>query len=250
MITQILARLKGRRGKYRRSFSILLESKDKGLYFNAKVHCTLTILDPRLKNSRSASDSLARTLLQETLSEVAHKFRLLDRDAAQDEINAVLCHGLQDADQRVYLKSRARLSVSDSEKRIAVKRAIEEQALWTAHARETIELRMLLDRLTDPILGPIWWISRHSDSQASADPHAVVNKAVTAVSELRNAIHKTELDQISDLKLLARRRLEDIFAALQDEQTLNFLLATMNSVFEKVKIGNGEGDSVINRRIE
>lgn len=109
--------LKERRTIYRRSFSTFLESKDRGLHYDATVRYRWTLNKAAQGPRMLAPDALVRHLLRENLADIAHKYRILDKDAAQNAMNALLGQGVQDDEKRVHIDAYVELRISKSEKR-------------------------------------------------------------------------------------------------------------------------------------
>ncbi|WP_405396243.1 hypothetical protein [Microbispora hainanensis] len=129
------------------------------MHYDATVRYRWTLNKAAQGPRMLAPDALVRHLLRENLADIAHKYRILDKDAAQNAMNALLGQGVQDDEKRVHIDAYVELRISKSEKAAAVQRLNEETKLRTAHARETIELDLMLNRLTDPSLGPVWWLA-------------------------------------------------------------------------------------------
>lgn len=239
----ILDWLKERRTSDRRSFPASLESKDHGLHYHAVVRYRWRLNSDPLAPRPLAPDALARHLLREELASVASKYRLLDRAAAADAMNSTLSHELWDHERRLRVEGRVRIRVPKSTREAALRRAEEEEALRSAHARETVELELLLDRLADPVLGPVWWVSRYADLQfATGDPKQKVDSVLDAFKQLHETLHAARVDQTSDEKLLVRRKIEEVFSVIEDKETLSLALQVMNRTMDYLGI-HGMGSS-------
>ncbi|MEV6038448.1 hypothetical protein AB0L65_45380 [Nonomuraea sp. NPDC052116] len=181
------------------------------------------------------------------MADIARTCRILDRDAAQDAINAALGQGVQDDEHRVRIEAHVQLRVPKSEKTVALQRIDEETAIRTAHARETVELDLLLSRLTDPALGPVWWVTRYADLQfAAGDPEKKIKSVLAAFNELRNVLHSAEVDRTPDLQLLVRLKIHEVFSAIQDERSLLFAMELMNRILDHMGVRQYENTTGLN----
>ncbi|MFC8871161.1 hypothetical protein ACFUAC_26485 [Streptomyces sp. NPDC057148] len=245
---RILDWLKERRITDRRSFCASLESKDHGLRYHAIIRYRwwLNLESPAPRPL--APDALARHLLREELTGVASTYRLLDRAAAADAMNSALSQELWDHERRIRVEGRVRIRVPKPTREAATRRANEEEALRSAHARETVELELLLDRLADPVLGPVWWVSRYADLQfATGDPKQKVNSVLSAFEQLQETLHAARVNQISDEKLLVRQKIEEVFSVIDDKATLSLALQVMNRTMEHLGVhGMGGGAAGFN----
>ncbi|MEW1629000.1 hypothetical protein AB0387_16570 [Streptomyces sp. NPDC089173] len=238
----ILDWLKERRISDRRSFPVSLESKNHGLHYHAVVRYRWRLNPHCLAPRPLAPDALARNLLREELTNVASKYRLLDRAAAADAMNCMLNQELWDHERRLRVEGRVRIRVPKPAREAALRRAEEEEALRSAHARETVELELLLDRLADPVLGPVWWVSRYADLQfATGDPKQKVNSVLDAFQRLQETLQSARTDQTSDEKLLVRRKIEEVFSVIEDKETLSLALQFMNHTLEHLGIHGMDG---------
>ncbi|GAA2230319.1 hypothetical protein GCM10010360_62260 [Streptomyces nogalater] len=173
---------------------------------------------------------------------MASTYRLLDRAAAADAMNSALSQELGDHGQRIRVEGRVRIRVPKPMREAAMRRAEEEEALRSAHARETVELELLLDRLTDPVLGPVWWVSRYADLQfATGDPKQKVDSVLGAFRQLQETLHAARIDQTSDEKLLVRRKIEEVFSVIEDKETLSLALQVMNRTLDHLGISRAAG---------
>lgn len=236
--------VKQRRFAYRRSFSARLETKDRGLYYYAIVRYRWRLNSLASAPRLLTPDAFVRHLLAEVLVDLAKNYRLLDDDIAQNAMNATLSREMQDDEHRVCIEGRVQLRIRKSEKIIALQRIKDEAALRTAHARETVELDLLLGRLIDPSLGPIWWINKYADLQFSAgDPAEKMQSILTAFVQLRDMLNAAEIDQTTESQLLVRRKIHEVFSAIRDERTLRFALEVMNRTLDHMGLAE-YGDSV------
>ncbi|ANZ17795.1 hypothetical protein SNOUR_22610 [Streptomyces noursei ATCC 11455] len=249
----ILDWLKERRISDRRSFSASLESKDRGLHYRAVIRYRWWLNPDSPAPRPLAPDEMARYLLREELTRVARTYRLLDRAAAADAMNSVLGQELSDHEQRLWVVGHVRIRVPKPTREAALRRAAEEEVLRSAHARETVELDLLLDRLTDPVLGPVWWVSRYADLQfATGDPKQKVVSVLGAFKELQKTLHAARIDQTSNEKLLVRRKIEEVFNVIEDKESLSLALQVMNRTLDHLgmhrpEVGQvGESGSVRN----
>ncbi|QRV35994.1 hypothetical protein I6J42_19500 [Streptomyces californicus] len=218
------------------------------MYFHATVHYRWRINAESSAPRPLAPDDLARHLLTAELEGVAGKYRLLHRDAARDAMNAELCQELWDAEQRIGVEASVHLRITKEDKQLAQQRAEEEAVLRSAHARQTVELELLLDRLTDQILGPVWWVSRYAELQfATGDPEKKVESFLRAFAVLQKTLHAASIDQISDEKLLVRRKIEEVFSVIEDKESLDLALQVMNRTLEHLGIHEvGDGTAGFN----
>lgn len=235
--------LKERRTSGRRSFSVPLESRDRGLYYSALIRYEWR-LNPDSEAPRPRDpEALVRDLLREDLADVARNHRLLHSAIAEDAINAVLCQVLRDDEQRVQVEGSVRIRVPKQVKKAALRIAEEEAALRAAYARETVELDLLFDRLSDPVLGPVWWVKRYADLQfAAGDPEKKVKSVLRAFEELQEKLHAARIDQITDEKRRVRRKVDEVFRLIDDEETLSLVLKVMNGTLERVGVEPGKAD--------
>ncbi|MGW1074245.1 hypothetical protein [Streptomyces sp. NPDC002537] len=235
--------LKERRIADRRSFSASLESKDHGLHYRAIIRYRWRLnLDSPAPRPLSP-DALARHLLREELESVARTYPLLQPAAAEDAMNSVLSQELWDHEKRLRVEGRVRIRVSKPTRGAALQRTKGEMALRSAHARETVELDLLLERLTDPALGPVWWVSRYADLQfAAGDPKEKVKSVLCAFKQLQETLHTAKIDQTANEKLLVRRKIEEVFSVVEDEESLSLALQVMNRTLDHLGV-NGSGQS-------
>ncbi|MCC3774738.1 hypothetical protein [Streptomyces sp. UNOB3_S3] len=133
-------------------------------------------------------------------------------------------------------------------RRIALQRAEEETALRSAYARESVKLELLLDRLTDTALGPVWWVNRYADLQfAAGDPEAKVQSVLGAFAELQKTLHTAKIDQTTDEKLLVRRKIEEVFSVIEDDESLSLALQVMNRTLDYLGVrSTGAGPTAVN----
>ncbi|MCU7705101.1 hypothetical protein ACGILS_02380 [Streptomyces albidoflavus] len=243
---RILDWLKERRISDRRSFSAYLESKDYGLRHRVMIRYRWRINLESPAPGPLAPDALARNLLREELGSVARTYPLLQSAAAEDAMNSVLNHELWDHEKRIRVEGRVRIRVSKPIRKEALQRIEGEMALRSAHARETVELSLLLDRLTDPALGPVWWVSRYADLQfAAGDPKEKVKSVLCAFKQLQETLHAAKIDQTADEKLLVRQKIEEVFSVVEDEESLSLALQVMNRTLDHLGV-NGSGRSAQN----
>ncbi|MFF3491274.1 hypothetical protein ACFYWS_07980 [Streptomyces sp. NPDC002795] len=239
---RVLGWRRGRRFFNRRSLSASLESKDRGLYFRATVHYRWRINGESSAPRPLAPDGLARHLLTAALEGVAGQYRMLDFGAAEDAMNTALCQEIWDAEQRIGVEAGVRLRITKADKQLAQQRAEEEVVLRSAHARQTVELELLFDRLTDQTLGPVWWVSRYAELQfATGDPEKKVESFLRAFAVLQKALHAAKVDQTSDEKLLVRSKIEEVFSVIEDKESLDLAVQVMNRTLEHLGIGSTAG---------
>ncbi len=238
---RILDWLKERRISDRRSFSASLESKDRGLHYRAVIRYRWWLNHDSPAPRPLAPDGMARYLLREELMRAARAYRVLDRAAAEDAMNSKLGQEISDHEQRLWVVGHVRIRVPKPTRETALRRAAEEEALRSAHARETVELDLLLDRLTDPALGPVWWVRRYADLQfATGDPETKVKSVLKAFKELQETLHVARIDQTSDEKLLVRRKIEEVFSIIEDEESLSLALQVMNRTLDHLGMNRPE----------
>ncbi|WP_399094096.1 hypothetical protein ACGH2B_24955 [Streptomyces sp. BBFR2] len=243
---RILDWLKERRISDHRSFSACLESKDYGLHHRAMIRYRWRMNLESPAPRPLAPDGLARNLLREELGGVARTYPLLQSAAAEDAMNSALSHELWDHEKRIRVEGRVRIRVSRPIRKVALQRIEGEMALRSAHARETVELDLLLDRLTDPALGPVWWVSRYADLQfAAGDPEEKIKSVLCAFKQLQETLHAAEIDQTADEKLLVRRKIEEVFSVVEDEESLSLALQVMNRTLDHLGV-NGSGQTAQN----
>ncbi|MCM3821470.1 hypothetical protein ACP4TB_24665 [Streptomyces sp. DR3-1] len=236
---RILDWLKERRITDRRSFSTSLESKDRGLHYRAVIRYRWRLNLDSPAPRPLAPDALARYLLREELGSLARTYPLLQPDAAEDAMNAALSQELWDQEKRLQVEGRVRIRVSKSIREAAQQRAEGELTLRSAHARETVELDLLLERLTDPTLGLVWWVSRYADLQfAAGDPKEKVASILSAFKQLRETLHTAKIDQTADEKLLVRRKIEEVFSVVEDEESLSLALQVMNRTLDHLGVNS------------
>ncbi|MFH8291244.1 hypothetical protein [Streptomyces sp. NPDC018059] len=236
-MSSIFGWLKEWRKSGRRSFSVPLESRDRGLYYRALVRYEWRLNPDSTMPCPRDPGALVRDLLREELADVARNHRLLHSAIAEDAMNAVLCQTLWDDERRVQVEGSVRIRVAKQAKEAALCRAEEETALRTAYARETVELDLLLDRLSDPVLGPVWWVSRYADLQfAVGDPEKKVKSVLGAFGELQKNLYAARIDQITDEKRRVRRKIDEVFSVIEDEETLSLVLKVMNGTLERVGV--------------
>ncbi|MGQ4486801.1 hypothetical protein ACN6LM_003641 [Streptomyces sp. SAS_281] len=245
---RILNWLKERRISDRRSFSASLESGDRGLHYDAVIRYRWWLNLDSLAPRPLLPDAMVRNLLREELGGVARSYRVLDRSAAQDAMNALLSRELWDGEGRVRTEAHVRLRIPKPTRRVALQRAEEETALRSSYARESVKLDLLLDRLTDPALGPVWWVNRYADLQlAAGDPKAKVESILGAFAELQKSLHAAKLDQATDEKILVRRKIEEVFKIIEDEESLSLVLQVMNRTLDHLGVRRaGTGEAAVN----
>lgn len=238
-------RTKERRASDRRSFSASLESKDQGLCYRAVIRYRWSLNHDSSAPPPLLPDALARNILREELAGVAVRYRLLDCSAAQDAMNSLLSRELCDDEERIRTEAHVRLRLPKPTRRAALQRHEEEAALHSAHARESVRLDLLLDRLTDPALGPVWWLDRYADLQfAAGDPKAKVESMLDAFTQLQKALIIAKTDRIADERLLARRKIEEIFTVIEDGESLSLALQVMNRTLDHLGVRGGRTTAV------
>ncbi|MQS02829.1 hypothetical protein [Streptomyces alkaliterrae] len=153
----------------------------------------------------------------------------------------MLSQDLWDHEKRLRVEGRVRVHISKPTREMALQRADGETALRSAHARETVELELLLERLTDPALGPVWWVRRYADLQfAAGDPKEKVESVLSAFKQLQETLHAAKIDQTADEKLLVRRKIDEVFSVVEDEESLSLALQVMNRTLDLMWV-NGSG---------
>ncbi|XUZ24608.1 hypothetical protein ACQVDT_06385 [Streptomyces sp. RMIT01] len=233
--------LKERRIADRRSFSTFLESKDRGLHYRAVIRYRWRLNLESSAPRPLAPDALARYILREELEGVACAYPLLQPAAAEDAMNSVLSQVLWDNEKRLWVEGRVKIRVSKPVREVALNRAEGEMTLRSAHARETVELDLLLERLMDPALGPVWWVRRYADLQfAAGDPKEKVASVLSAFKQLQETLHTANIDQTAEEKLLVRRKIDEVFSVIEDEESLSLALQVMNRTLDHLGI-NGSG---------
>ncbi|SDY04054.1 hypothetical protein SAMN05444365_101464 [Micromonospora pattaloongensis] len=112
-----------------------------------------------------------------------------------------------------------------------------EVAIQSAFAKENVQLELLLRRLTDPAIGPMWWMQRYADIQfAVGDPKPKVKSMLEAFAELRRALEVAKVDKIDDLRLQARHKLDEVFAAIEDPQSFTLVIELMNRFLDEMGV--------------
>lgn len=220
---------------YRSSFRTSLEARDIDLRFRAYFRYTWR---PNPKSDSPppiTPDSLARHLIREIASAETVKYRVLDQDRAEDAINALLCEEISDHANRLFVRGHTRLSISKATRRTAQERSSREAAIFSEFAKEDAELGLLLRRLIDPALGPVWWISRYSNLQlATGDPKDKVKSALEAFAILRRALNTASVDRLTEPQLLVRRRIDEVFKEIEDPESLSIALDIVNSLLNQI----------------
>ncbi|MCI4061489.1 hypothetical protein MRQ36_02410 [Micromonospora sp. R77] len=147
---------------------------------------------------------------------IAGQYRLFERERAEDAVNVELCRDVCDAEARIRISGSGRISVCRAARRAMRRRSAEEDALHTAFARETVQLRMLQRRLTDPALGLVWWVDRYADLQfAAGDPKAKVISILAAFQTLRETADDAD-DRDAEPRVQIRRAAEEILNGVED----------------------------------
>lgn len=240
---RILDWTKKRRTADRRSFSTSLESGDRGLYFHAVIRYRWRLNPESSAPQPLAPTSLVQHLLRERIAGVLCNYRILDKSAAKNAANSLLDRELVDDEHRVIIEGRVQLRIPRPAKSVALMRAAEETDLRTAYARETVELELLLDRLTDSSLGPVWWVSRYADLQfASGDADKKIRSTLAAFSELQKTLDTARINQTKDQRVFLRRKIDEVFSVIEDEQSLSLALQVMNRTLEHIGLHHGENN--------
>ncbi|WP_088999644.1 hypothetical protein [Micromonospora echinofusca] len=202
------------------SFSMYPETLDQGLHYDVRLRYSWRPNPDCLRDQPRMPDPLARHILRETVRRIAGQYRLFEHGRAEDAVNAELCRDVCDAEARILISGSGRISVSRAARRAMRRRTAEEDALHTAFARETVQLRMLQRRLTDPALGLVWWVDRYADLQfAAGDPKAKVTSIVAAFQTLRETLDDAD-DGDAEPRVQIRRAVEEILAGVEDPDTL------------------------------
>ena len=203
----------------RSSFSMFQETLDPGLYYNVRLRYCWRANPASLQPLPRMPDALARHVLGRTVSGTAARYRLFQHRSAQDAINADLCQDITDAENRIFISASARVLVPRDQQRAMRRRTTEENALRAVFARETVELQLLLCRLTDPTLGPVWWMNHYADLQfAAGDPAAKATSIVNAFKTLRQTLADDGRD--TEPKARLRRTMAEIVADVENPDAL------------------------------
>ncbi|MFI2661776.1 hypothetical protein [Micromonospora carbonacea] len=217
---RVTAWAKGLSSFRRGAFSMYPETLDEGLHYDVRVRYSWRPNPDFRHDPPRMPDPLARHVVRETVRRVASQYRLFEYRRAEDAVNAELCRDLCDAEARILISGSGRISVSRAARREMRRRSAEEDALHSAFARETVQLRMLQLRLTDPALGLIWWVNRYADLQfAAGDPRAKVTSVIAAFQTLRETLADAD-DRDAEPRVQIRRAVEEIVAGVEDPDTL------------------------------
>lgn len=227
---------------HRSSFTASLETGDFDLRYGALFRYSWR-LNPDSRGAQPiAPNALARHVLREIGSAEAIRYRLFDCERAEDAINALLCDELSDPEDRILIEGSVRLAVPKSARAIMEDRMAEEVEIRSVFARETIQLELLLDRLTDPSIGPVWWVNRYADIQfATGDPKAKVTSVLEAFAELRRVLDAASANKTADPQLRVRRKLDEIFTVIEDPQALSLALDLMNRFLHQMGVQRTSG---------
>ncbi|MFH9405154.1 hypothetical protein ACH4JS_36140 [Streptomyces sp. NPDC017638] len=222
-----------------------LESKDIGLHYQAVIRYRWWIDSETPAALPTDLDALVRRTLSEQIAKIATEHKISDRVSAQKAMNDVIGRRLRDVKNRLSFEGRVRLVVPRFIRKVARRRFAEETELRSVHARQTVELELLLERMTDKTLGPVWWVNQYADIGSEVeDPQKHINR-LAAFRSLQKALDDAKSRKLADEHALVRGKIDEIFNALQDEQSLALALQVMNRMLDHLgarEDGSGSAD--------
>ncbi|WP_143173410.1 hypothetical protein [Nocardiopsis flavescens] len=211
-----------RTGDPNRKFSILIESADRGLYFEAKFDYEWRIREEN-QDKILNPDAVARSLLADAVRGKVAAHPVLHTNEAEWAANRQLSKPIV-TDERLLITGQVRLWTPPTVAEEARVRTAAANRVRLQEAAETARLDALRDRLFSQDLGLVWWIDRYADSQfTDGDPAEKTASAVRAFKTLTHALRQDSMRENPNDTALLRARMEELITVLENPKLASIL---------------------------